>query len=48
MFSKGARNVAEGLAFLHTNDIVHRDLKPRKVLASNKHYINKTVSPNGK
>ena len=46
MFSKGARDVAEGLAFLHANDIVHRDLKPGNVLVGNKHYMNKTVSPN--
>ena len=46
MFSKGARDVAEGLAFLHANDIVHRDLKPGNVLVGNKHYMNKTVNPN--
>ena len=46
MFSKGARDVAEGLAFLHANDIVHRDLKVANVLVGNKHYMNKTVNPN--
>ena len=46
MFSKGARDVAEGLAFLHANDIVHRDLKGANVLVGNKHYMNKTVNPN--
>ena len=46
LFSKGARDVAEGLAFLHANDIVHRDLKARNVLVGNKHYMNKTVNPN--
>jgi len=34
MFSKGARDVAKGPAFLHTNDIVHRDLKPGNILVS--------------
>ena len=46
MFSKGARDVAEGLAFLHANDIVHRDLKVGNVLVGNKHYMSKTVNPN--
>ena len=38
MFSKGARDVAESLAFLHANDIAHRDLKPGNVLVSNRQY----------
>ena len=44
MFPKAARDIAKGLAFLHSNDIVHRDLKPGNVLVSNKHYLNETMT----
>ena len=39
MFPKAARDITEGLAFLHSQNIVHRDLKPGNVLVSNKHYL---------
>lgn len=46
MFPKAANKVAEGLAFLHSNNIVHRDLKPGNVLVSNKHYANTGINQN--
>ena len=44
VFPKTAKNVAEGLCFLHSNDIVHRDLNPSNVLVSNRHYCKKDIS----
>ena len=44
VFPKAARDVAEGLCFLHSNDIVHRDLKPSNVLVSSRHYSKKDIS----
>ena len=44
VFPKAAKDVAEGLCFLHSNDIVHRDLKPSNVLVSNRHYCKKDIS----
>ena len=41
VFPKAAKDVAEGLCFLHSNDIVHRDLKPSNVLVSSRHYSKK-------
>ena len=34
-----ARDIAEGLLFLHTNGIVHRDRKPSNILVTNQHYL---------
>ena len=34
-----ARDVAEGLCFLHSYGIVHRDLKPSNTLVTNQHYL---------
>ena len=34
-----ARDIAEGLFFLHSNGIVHRDLKPSNILVTNQHYL---------
>ena len=35
---KVARDIAEGLSYLHNNGIVHHDLKPENILVSNQHY----------
>ena len=35
---KIARDIADGLSYLHNNGIVHRDLKPENILVSNQHY----------
>ena len=44
VFPKTAKNVAESLCFLHSNDIVHRDLNPSNVLVSNRHLCKKDIS----
>ena len=38
---KIARDIADGLCYLHNNCIVHRDLKPENILVSNQHYSEK-------
>ena len=32
-----AREITDGLAFIHTNKVVHRDLKPENILVMNRH-----------
>lgn len=38
--TKIAKDVANGLCYLHGKDIVHRDLKTANVLVSHQHYSN--------
>ncbi|XP_074608746.1 cyclin-dependent kinase 9-like [Acropora palmata] len=40
VITKIAKDVANGLCYLHSKDIVHRDLKTANVLVSNQHYSN--------
>ena len=35
-----ARDITNGIAYLHGKDIVHRDIKPENILVSNSHYSN--------
>ena len=39
---KIARDILNGLSYLHENGVVHRDLKPDNVLVSNHHYLGET------
>ncbi|XP_020911319.1 receptor-interacting serine/threonine-protein kinase 1 [Exaiptasia diaphana] len=38
--TKIAKDIADGVNYLHTRDIVHRDIKPANVPVSNQHYCN--------
>ena len=40
--SKIARDILDGLSYLHENGVVHRDLKHDNVLVSNQHYVGET------
>lgn len=37
-----AKDIANGLSFLHSHSVVHRDLKPDNILVTNQHYTQMT------
>lgn len=39
-----ARDITNGLKYLHDKGIVHRDLKPENILVSNQHYDESTIA----
>lgn len=39
-----ARDISDGLNYLHSNDMVHRDIKPSNILVTNSHYDSENVT----